>query len=127
MHINEILVAKNMRLKKKVVKELVYELIIYVLAVLIVSLFWENNFSTFVLLAALFILIFSLSYSSRDLLVFLIAGIAGPLGEIVCLFLGIWNYSNPSFLGMPLWLPLLWGISGVMLLRISETVYRLAR
>mgnify|MGYP001572678330 CR=1 FL=1 len=116
-----------MSLKKKAVKALIYQLVIYALAVLIVSLFWKNNPFTFAALVALLILIFSLRRSSRDLLVFLIAVLAGSLGEIVCIALGIWNYTNASFLGIPLWLPLLWGIAGIMLLRISETVHHLVK
>ncbi len=53
-------------------------------------------------------------YPSRgQLSVFIIVAIAGPAAEIAAIHMGSWRYTYPIFLGIPLWLPLVWGGAGL--------------
>lgn len=46
-----------------------------------------------------------------------VADVVGPMGEAVVVHYGAWTYAVPS-LPVPIWLPLLWGISRVLLKKI---------
>ena len=50
----------------------------------------------------------------------------GKIGkaEAVAIKFGAWQYSNPTALGVPIWLPLLWGSAIVFIKRFSETVLK---
>ena len=58
----------------------------------------------------------------RDILIFLIGGAFGTLGEYVCMKLGFWQYHYPFLrsIGMPVSLPLAWGLSSVIIARIAR-------
>jgi hypothetical protein len=57
-----------------------------------------------------------------DILIFLVGATFGPLGEFICMKLGFWQYNYPFFraLGIPLSLPLAWGLSSVIIGRVSK-------
>lgn len=60
-------------------------------------------------------------HTERDLLIFVVAGIFGTLGEYFCMQLGFWEYHYPLLrsIGLPISLPLAWGLSGVIIARIA--------
>ncbi|MEW5721832.1 MAG: hypothetical protein AB1896_01905, partial [Thermodesulfobacteriota bacterium] len=61
-------------------------------------------------------------HGKKDIQVFVVAGILGTFGEYVCLKLGFWLYHYPilSPIGLPLSLPLAWGLSGVVISRLAR-------
>jgi hypothetical protein len=48
----------------------------------------------------------------------LVAAIAGPATEAAIHALGAFDYTEPDFLGLPLWLPALWANGGLAIRRI---------
>ena len=68
-------------------------------------------------------------HDERDRLVFLVGGILGTFGEFICMRLGFWKYHFPVFasIGMPLSLPLAWGLSGVIITRLAGAFDRSAK
>ncbi len=60
-------------------------------------------------------------HGSRDILIFFIGAALGTLGEYICIKLGFWHYHYPFFrsLGVPISLPLAWGLSSVIAGRIA--------
>jgi hypothetical protein len=60
-------------------------------------------------------------HKDRDVLIFIIAGILGTFGEYMCMKLGFWQYKYPIIksIGLPVSLPLAWGLSGVIISRIA--------
>jgi hypothetical protein len=56
------------------------------------------------------------------MLIFVIGGALGTLGEYICMKLGFWQYHYPFFMaiGLPLSLPLAWGLSAVIVARIAR-------
>ena len=46
----------------------------------------------------------------------------GPLAEAVSVWRGGWTYSDPDLFGVPVWLPVGWGLACLILKRLSETV-----
>jgi len=55
----------------------------------------------------------------NDLYLFIVAGILGAIAEIIAVQFGAWNYANPSSIGVPYWLPLLWGMAAIFLKRFN--------
>ncbi len=60
-------------------------------------------------------------HSRSDVLFFSLAAVMGPLGESVAVHLGAWQYTLP-WAGIPLWLPLGWGVAALYLKKTSEVL-----
>ena len=60
--------------------------------------------------------------SKEDLLLYIICSVAGTLAEAVAIASGAWKYSLPNFIGVPYWLPFLWGIAALFIKRASLEV-----
>lgn len=106
---------------KRVKKELIFEILLFCAGIALIILFFNNN----ELLTFLLILIWGIGirfWHKKNDVVFYVAGaIIGPLGEIACIHFGVWQYANPTFLGIPAWLPFAWGLATMLIKRISET------
>jgi len=61
-------------------------------------------------------------HGKGDMLTFVIGGALGTRGESICMKLGFWQYHYPFFraMGLPLSLPLAWGLSAVIVGRIAR-------
>jgi len=105
---------------KKFEKELLFDIILFVVGILLIVLFYLDNFLLTALLFITWIFGLKFWYKKHDSYFFVIAAIVGPIGEIVAIGFGVWQYANPTFLGIPLWLPLAWGLFAVMIKRIAE-------
>lgn len=59
--------------------------------------------------------------TDRDVLIFIISGALGTFGESICMKLGFRHYHYPLLksIGLPLSLPLAWGLSAVIIGRIA--------
>lgn len=73
-------------------------------------------YSIFMLIAVIF------WHGERDILIFLIGGVLGTVGEYICMKLGFWRYHYPFFrsIGLPISLPLAWGLSSVIVGRVAR-------
>jgi len=82
-------------------------LIIYCSLIFIPSLLFRYNIIVFILLLCInMILLYGID--SEKVFFAIIFGLLGPIMEIICIHMGIWKYENPDFLGIPLWLILLY-------------------
>jgi hypothetical protein len=52
----------------------------------------------------------------------LIAGLAGPAAEAALSAAGAFDYAEPDFAGIPMWLPLLWANGGLFIRRLLAPV-----
>lgn len=84
-----------------------------------ICLFYENNTLLAAILGALLAVALAHRFSRFKLILAAWAGFFGTLGEIVCCApaVRLWIYENPTFLGLPGWLPLVWPI---LLLTFTE-------
>ena len=46
--------------------------------------------------------------------------VLGPIGEATAIAFGAWQYPMPAFIGVPLWLPFVWGNAGVFIIRLNS-------
>jgi len=102
-------------------KILVFDVVIYLLLILSLISFWQSNIPLFLLL--LIVLAFTLSayHMKEDVFFVVFTMVIGPTIEVICVYFGAWSYGNPSLLGIPIWLPLAYGIFGVLVRRTAIT------
>lgn len=60
-------------------------------------------------------------HEERDIIIFIVGGVIGTVGEYICMDLGFWQYLYPYFrdTGLPISLPMAWGLSAVIVARIA--------
>lgn len=59
----------------------------------------------------------------KELLWYLLICIGGAIAEIILINFGHgWRYSNPDIFGIPLWIPLFWGLVGTTMLVIYDAL-----
>jgi uncharacterized membrane protein YoaT (DUF817 family) len=104
------------------------ETIFVILCVFIIAFMWSDNaLLSIVSLAGCSIALYIWHRERSELLLFITGAVIGPTVEIICIHYGAWSYSNPSFWGIPLWLPIVWGYVAVYLKRVHESLLKLRR
>src|SRR3990167_4068207 len=97
----------------KKIKPLSIFLLFFVSWLIFISNLWPYPILLFTTLAALSLSYFILTKNKNDALIYIIAGITGPLGEIVVSKSGLWTYHGATLLGIPYSLPFAWGITAI--------------
>lgn len=112
-------------MKQLIKKELFFEIILFIAGIISITLFFKNN----ILLTLVLIIVWAIGigfwHKKDDILFFITGAIIGPIGEIVCIYFGVWKYANPTFLGIPIWLPFAWGLATMLIKRIAETLIKI--
>lgn len=114
-----------MKITKKIEKELIFEFILYCAGIASISLFFQNNLLLLVLLIMAWTIGIMVWHKKHDVIFFVVGAIVGTIGEIVCIHFGAWRYTNPTFLGVPIWLPFAWGLAIMLIKRIAETFVKI--
>ncbi|WP_135605010.1 hypothetical protein [Methanococcoides sp. NM1] len=100
-------------------KAIFRDLFIFALALMLAVFFWKNN----LLLTFLILSIYGIRqyfWSAKGDNIIYISGILlGCTAEFIGTHLGVWTYSAPLFLNIPLWLPFAWGLVSVIIIRVS--------
>lgn len=98
---------------------LVRDLFIFWFVIFLVILCWTNN----ILVTAILIAAYGVRYyfwpNREDHVLYIGGAILGPIAEIIATKVGIWHYTLPTFLNIPLWLPFAWGFAAVLIIRIA--------
>jgi hypothetical protein len=101
---------------------LTLELIAFGILVTSVSLLWSRNTILFFVAFAECVIGLALWHRRLEVSFFLIIGLLGSLAEIIFVRAGVWQYANPTFLGLPLWFPLAFGTTGLIGARLAGTL-----
>jgi len=103
---------------------LVRDLFIFWFVIFLVVLCWTNN----ILVTAILIAAYGVRYyfcpNKEDHILYIGGAILGPIAEIIATKVGIWHYTIPTFLNIPLWLPFAWGFAAVLIIRIALAFVR---
>ena len=118
LYIDSCTYCLNLRNMKKT---LITEIIIYFICVTLAALLWSRPIV--LSLGYIFISIFMLCkwHAKSDFVFYFVAFVLGPLGELVAIYFGAWEYSKPLYF-IPIWLPFLWGIAALFMKKLSETL-----
>jgi hypothetical protein len=109
-------------MKPNFVRDMLINLLLIFLGIFAIVKFYHRNLFLAIILAIISFAFIKMWNTKHDTVFYFIAAVIGPLAEIVCIHFGAWEYSNPSFLGIPAWLPFVWGISFLSIRRVSETI-----
>lgn len=101
-------------------KALLY-LPIYGACIGLVSVSWQRPILLFFGLLAISAAMLYRWNRKSDVVFFGLCALMGSAGELIAISFGAWEYSQP-WIGIPLWLPLAWGISGLYLKRTTEVL-----
>jgi hypothetical protein len=95
------------------------DLFIFWFVIFLAVLCWRSN----VLLTVILILAYWVRYyfwpNREDHVLYVGGALLGPIAEIIATKAGIWHYTLPTFLNIPLWLPFAWGFAAVLIMRIA--------
>lgn len=114
-----------MRFTSKIEKEVIYDMAAFSIGIAIISFFWRDNLLLLSLLALACLIGMKSWYRKHDIYFFVAGAIVGPAAEIVCVHFGTWQYTNPTLLGIPVWLPLAWGLAVMLIKRIAGTFVKI--
>lgn len=74
------------------------------------------------IIAALSLFSFYLFPRNEDRLFFLVGAVMATAGELIAVRYGAWKYGVPQMFGIPIYLPLLWGLSAMYSRRIINNL-----
>ena len=104
-------------------KDLAIGFIIYVLCIALASFIWHRPIALFLCYLIISIIMLCNWHSKSDLVFYFVAFVLGTIADLLAVHFGAWEYSKPFFL-IPIWLPFLWGITGLFIKKISETLVK---
>jgi hypothetical protein len=111
-----------MKDKHRLRNDLILEVIAFGILVTSVSLLWPYNVILFVVALAECVIGLALWHERLEVSFFLIIGLLGSLAEVIFVRAGVWQYANPTFLGIPPWFPLAFGTTGLIGARLASTL-----
>ena len=86
---------------------------------------WQNNIVLAVLLLVVSAIVL-LTFSSRaERIIYFVCFFLGPIFDLILVPRGAWSYGNPSLFGVPIWLPVTYGLGTVMVVKIGNGIARL--
>jgi hypothetical protein len=87
---------------------------------LLTAALWRYPVALVALLLVTAAAIFIIRPNATSVVVYATAFFFGPAAEAVSITTGAWAYHSDNFLGVPIWLPFVWGNAGLFLLNTSE-------
>ena len=94
---------------------------IYALCIGPAALLWRQP----IVLAVIYIVVSAglllWRHSKTDLVYYFVPFFLGPIGETFAIQGGAWTYANHELL-FPIWLPFVWGIAGLFMKNVSESL-----
>jgi len=98
----------------------VRDLLFFGLLIFLLVLFWKNNFLATIILLSSYLIRSYFWHEKADHVFYITGAVLGTTAEIISTHAGIWRYTLPTFLNIPLWLPFAWGFAAVLILRIAQ-------
>jgi hypothetical protein len=87
---------------------------------LLTSVLWRHPLALTALLIATGVAIYALRPTRTSAWVYVVGFVFGPLAEGVSIHTGAWEYASPTFLGIPIWLPFVWGIAALFIQNTAD-------
>jgi len=97
-----------------------FTLLIATMSLIAVVTLWRYNFILTAALLILAVLMLSINKSKQEIKTFIFCAFLGASAEAFAITFNVWNYKNPNFIGIPLWLVLLWGIAAIFIIRLHS-------
>ena len=95
------------------------------LSLIIPLVFKSQPETAAVLLLVTAIVMLLIKRSKKELILYTVIMISGPIAESIAIYFGAWTYAQPVFIGVPLWLPFVWGNAALYIIRLRDLIYSL--
>lgn len=92
------------------------------LTLLAICNLYQNNGYLFTAVAAIFLVVVFVRAHRRRLMIVVLALLVGTVGEYICCRVNLWIYHNPSYGGLPIWLPMIWPILMISFGDVAQSV-----
>ncbi len=109
---------------KHLLKAFAYSAVLAIITLLSVSFGWKNPLLLTIILALISSAMLILYRNKEDLYLYIISGVAGAVAEAIAIAFGAWNYAFPNLIGIPYWLPFLWGIAALFIKRMIAAIHQ---
>ena len=111
-------------MRKETLVRIVVQTIPVLLGIVLTYLFWRNSFLLTLIYLAAIAIILRIKYYSGDLFALLYGFLLGILVEVIGTSVsGYQSFTNPDFLGIPLWLPIVWAYGLMAMKRIGIIIH----
>lgn len=95
--------------------------LLFILALVVAAIFWRQPYLTFGLEAAIGIGLLHVS-GWMYWKYYALCALLGAASEVVVIYHGAWSYALPQLLGIPIWLPLIWGTASLFFISLAPHV-----
>lgn len=113
-----------MLMRKETFARIVVQTIPVLLGIILTYLFWRNSILLTLIYAAAIVVILRIRYYPGDISALLYGFLLGFLVEVIgTSFSGYQSFTNPDFLGIPIWLPIVWAYGLMAMKRIGIIIY----
>jgi hypothetical protein len=104
------------------IKKFLVICLLSIFTLLIPSLFGDDLTLSVLLLFIVSLAMLSVDWNIKNIIYYIAIFVSGPLAESIGIHFGAWTYSHPVFIGIPLWLPFVWGNAGLYVLRLKSLI-----
>ena len=108
---------------KKEIKKFLYICVLVLFTLAIPSFLGSNQILSCILLFLVALLMLSTDWKKENLIFYFIIALTGPIVESIAIHFGLWTYSNPIVLGVPIWLFFVWGNAGFYITKLKEFIF----
>lgn len=75
-----------------------------------------------ILLSLLSVVILTKFTTKREKILYAVCFVLGPIFDLTLVPRGVWSYGNPTLFGIPLWIPVAYGVGTVMIVKIGSAI-----
>ena len=87
-----------------------------------VVIFWSTPLFLTTILLLLSLVSLRVRNKREEWLLYAICGIAGAVAEGIAIAAGAWTYTSSTCLGIPYWLPFLWGSAALFINELASKI-----
>ncbi len=87
-----------------------------------ITFFYRDNLILTLIVVVLSGVILSIGFKPSDILLFIVAVLVGSVGDILSTGAGAWQFTNPTFWNIPLWIPISWGCNFLTIKKLGTTI-----
>jgi len=88
----------------------------------VVILFYKYTFLCLLLMIAVSGFMVFIDSNKKTFKFFILVGLSGALAESVAIYFGAWQYQNDFIIGVPLYLPFVWGNAGIFIKYVANKI-----
>jgi hypothetical protein len=108
--------------QKQLFREFLMEIAALALLTVSIVMLWRENTLLFIIVLAECLAVLWVWHERHDLYFFLTIATLSTIAEVVFVQFRVWQYANPTFLGVPLWFPVAFGTAALTGKRFVQTL-----